>query len=309
MDTATTLMFGLLIFLFSLVFIGGGGFVGLLALRLWLRNRTREQESLESSLLQVSLPRDNEIKIDAAEQLFSSLASIGKHPKWYQMKRPPHITFEIVGMPGDIRFYVHVPKKLKDFVEKQINGAYPDAEVVVASDPAAKQKADAVIGGEYNIFSEEGKVAFASLRLKDVDYKPIKVFKDLPTDPLSSISSVLAKMGEGEGAAIQLLITPAGSEWKKAGKAYVSKTKKAEANPETAKYSADSKELEGIENKTGKPGFHTTLRVVVSSSTKEAANAHLDNIINALEQYSGQNSLKKQHLRLKGLFMGADLDS
>jgi hypothetical protein len=303
MDTATTLMFGLLIFLFSLVFIGGGGFVGLLALRLWLRNRTREQESLESSLLQVSLPRDNEIKIDAAEQLFSSLASIGKHPKWYQMKRPPHITFEIVGMPGDIRFYVHVPKKLKDFVEKQINGAYPDAEVVVASDPAAKQKADAVIGGEYNIFSEEGKVAFASLRLKDVDYKPIKVFKDLPTDPLSSISSVLAKMGEGEGAAIQLLITPAGSEWKKAGKAYVSKTKKAEANPETAKYSADSKELEGIENKTGKPGFHTTLRVVVSSSTKEAANAHLDNIINALEQYSGQNSLKKQHLRLKGLFM------
>lgn len=273
------------------------------ALRIWMRNKKREQESLESTLLQVALPRDNEIKIDAAEQMFSSLASIGKQPKWYQFKRAPHITFEMVGLPGDIRFYVHVPKKLRDFVEKQINGAYPEAEIVQVSDPAAKQKVGNLIGGEYNIFSEDGKVSFASLKLKKEDYKPIKVFKDLAVDPLSSLTSIFAKMGEGEGASLQILISPAEAEWKTVGKAYLSKTKKNEANPETAKYSSDSKELEGIENKVSKPGFLTTVRVVVSSSTKEAANAHLENIIHSLEQYSAQNSFGKNEIHLKGLFM------
>ncbi len=303
LDTINQLMLTLIISLLAIGVFAGLGFVGFLALRLWLRNKKREQDSLESSLLQVALPRDNEVKIDAAEQLFSSLASIGKQPKWYQMKRAPHLTFEMVGQPGDIRFYIHVPKKLRDFVEKQINGAYPEAEVVEITDPAAKQRSDALVGGEYNIFSEDGKVAFASLRLKDADYKPLKVFKDLPVDPLSSLTSILAKMGPGEGAAIQLMISPAGSDWKKAGKDYIAKTKKNEANPETAKYSADSKELEGIETKVGKPGFLTTVRVVVSSSTKEAASAHLDNIVHSLEQYSGQNSFTKSKIRMKGLFM------
>ena len=82
-------------------------------------------------------------------------------------------------------------------------------------------------------------------------------------------------MSLGEGAAIQILITGADSKWSKFGREYIAKTKKTESNPETAKYSADPKELEGIENKISKPGFYTVIRLVVSSSTKEAAQAHL----------------------------------
>lgn len=280
-----------------------GGIVGFYVLRLYLRNKERENESLGSTLLQVALPRDNEIKIDAAEQLFSSFAAIGKPPKRFAFKNPPHIAFEIVGLPGDIRFYVHVPKKLRDFVEKQINGAYPDAEITPLDDPSAKQKTLSMIGNDYNIFSESGKVAFASLFLKGAAWKPMKVYKDFPIDPLASITSILAKMSEGEGAAIQILITPAGDEWKKEGRAHLSEIKKTEANPETAKYSEDARSLEAIEGKIGKPGFLTTVRVVVSSSTKEAADAHLDNILNAFEQYGGQASLSKSKIRFKGLFM------
>ncbi|MEN9407935.1 MAG: hypothetical protein RLZZ455_1151, partial [Candidatus Parcubacteria bacterium] len=280
-----------------------GGVVGFYVLRLYLRNKERENESLGSTLLQVALPRDNEIKIDAAEQLFSSFAAIGKPPKRFAFKNPPHIAFEIVGLPGDIRFYVHVPKKLRDFVEKQINGAYPDAEITPLDDPSAKQKTLSMIGNDYNIFSESGKVAFASLFLKGPAWKPMKVYKDFPIDPLASITSILAKMSEGEGAAIQILITPAGDEWKKEGRAHLSEIKKTEANPETAKYSEDARSLEAIEGKIGKPGFLTTVRVVVSSSTKEAADAHLDNILNAFEQYGGQASLSKSKIRFKGLFM------
>ncbi len=268
---------------------------------IWYRNRDREKESLESTLLQVALPRDNEIKIDAAEQLFSSLGSMRKGGRLSFLKLQPHLSFEIVGMPGDIRFYVNTPNKFKDLVEKQINGAYPDAEIKIVDEKT--QKPGYVLGNEYNIFADNAKVAFASLRLKSSNYLPIKVFKDLPTDSLSSITSVLAKMTLGEGAAIQILISPADSKWKKLGRGYIARTKKNESNPETAKYSADPKELEGIENKIGKPGFNTVVRMVVSSSSIEAAQAHLGNIVSAFSQFDGANSFSKNKHRFKGMFM------
>ena len=277
-----------------------------MALVLWLRNREREAESLNSTLLQVTMPRDNEIKVDAAEQMFSSLASLRRvwsSDKLYFFKSQPHFSFEIVGLPGDIRFYVHVPNKYRDFLEKQINGAYPDAEITVVNEPTAKQRDGAVIGSDYNIFSETGKVSFVSLRLKTSDYLPIKVYKELPVDPLSSLTSVLAKMREGEGAAVQVLVTSADSKWKKLGRGYLASTKKNEANPEKASYKTDAKELEAIENKIGKAGFETVVRIVVSAQTQDAANAHLANIRNAFSQYNGINSFKKNKNYIKGWFM------
>ena len=70
-------------------------------------------------------------------------------------------------------------------------------------------------------------MAFAALRLKNAPYMPIRVFRDLPTDPLSSITSVLAKMRPGEAAAIQVLIQPAEGKWRENGRSYISKIKKA----------------------------------------------------------------------------------
>jgi len=269
---------------------------------LWYKYRNREKESVDSTLIQISVPRDNEIKIDAAEQLFSSFVSLHESGRLSFLKLQPHMSFEIVGMPGDIRFYVSVPNKYKDFVEKQINGSYPDAEILEVDEGNAFHPGS-ILGNDYNIFSDNAKVAFASLKLKTSNYIPIKLFKDLPVDPLSSITSTLAKMTEGEGAAIQIVIAPAPDKWKKQGRSYLSKTKKNEANPETAKYSADAKEMEGIENKIGKPGFETAVRVVVSSSTKESAKAHLDNIINGFGQFAGANSFRRNKDLFKKMFL------
>src|SRR3989344_1044652 len=298
-DNAITYLTNLAVLIFGLIVLGIVLFFLGKLLIIWYKNRGREQVSLESVLLQIALPRDNEIKIDTAEQLFSSLSAIGKGGIF---KSPPHLSFEIVGMPGDIRFYVHTPKKLQDLVEKQINGAYPDAEIKIVSIDSVK-KEGMIIGNEYNIFSRDGKVAFTSLRLKSENYKPIKVYKDLPVDPLSSITSVLGKMTEGEGAAIQILVSPANPKWKKSGREYIAKTKKTEANPETAKYSSDPKEIEAIENKIGKPGFEFVVRIVVSSTNSDMASAHLENIINAFSQFDSLNSFTKSRNIFKGMFM------
>ena len=266
-------------------------FLGLFyGLVLFLRHHRREEQSLESVLLQVALPSSNEIKIDAAEQMFASLYSIKKGGWFNFLKTQPHLSFEIVAKHEDIRFYVSVPEKLRDMVEKQINGAYPDAEITQVQ--------------EYNIFSEEGKVAFAELEIRDSPYLSLKVYKDLSTDPLSAITAALAKMGKDEGAAIQILISPAESKWRSQGKSYLSSTKKAEADPEKAKFKIDQKTIEAIENKCSKPGFNTIIRLVVSSPTEEEAKAHLSNLKSAFSQFNSDlNSLKTKKIWFKKGFM------
>ncbi|MBI2405047.1 type IV secretion system DNA-binding domain-containing protein [Candidatus Gottesmanbacteria bacterium] len=268
-----------------------GGIAGLayIVFLLW-KYRDREQRSLDYILLQVAVPRDNEIKIDAAEQLFASLHAIFKGGFWSFLTPQPHISFEIVAKAEDIRFYVSVPRKLTDLVEKQIHGAYPGADIKEVE--------------EYNIFSKEGKVAFAALRLKNTDYLPIRIYRDLPTDPLSSVTSVLAKMQGSEGAAIQILIQPTSGTWRSFGRSYISKVKKNEANPEKASFKVDQKSLEAIEQKTSKPGFKAVVRLVVSSDSGESAKLHLQNLLSAFEQFSSDsNNFKKVRLPLAKLFM------
>jgi hypothetical protein len=276
----------LVIILFLLGLLAGIGYVLFL---LW-KYRDREEHSLDTVLMQVSVPRDNEIKIDAAEQLFASLHSIAHGDFWSFLKPQEHISFEIVAKSEDIRFYVAVPKKLTDLVEKQIHGAYPGADIKQVE--------------EYSIFTEGGKVAFAALCLKNIDYMPIRIFRDLPTDPLSSITSVLAKMRPGEGATVQILLQPSEGKWREQGRSYISKVKKDEANPDKASFKVDPKSLEAIEQKTGKPGFRVVIRCVVSSTTKEEAQSHLDNLLTSFSQFeSDHNHFTKVKLPIKQLFM------
>jgi len=258
---------------------------------IFYRHRHREERSLDFVLLQVAVPKENEVKIDAAEQIFASLYSIKKGGGFFSFLRPQeHLSFEIVAKPEDIRFYIAVPARLKDMLEKQIHGVYAGADVTEVP--------------EYNIFSEEGKVVFSQLQLRSSAYNPIKTYRELPTDSLALLTSTLAKMQPGEGAAIQILITPAENSWRARGRKYLSSVKKAEADPEKAKFGVDPKTMEAIENKCSKPGFESAIRIVVSSTSTEAAKMHLANIRAAFEQFSGDlNGFKSKKIHWPAAFM------
>lgn len=254
------------------------------------RYRGREEKSVNSVYLQVSVPRLNETKTDAMEQLFASLYSIKKSGWKQKFSVQPSVSFEIIAKVEDIKFYVWTPTEYKDLIEKQIHGAYSDAEVTEVP--------------EVNIFESEGKVAYKSLQLSKANYYPLKTFKDLPTDILASLTSSLAKMTEGEGVAIQIVISPEESNWQKAGGKFISETKKQESSSESAKYSVSAKALEAIENKVSKPGFLTSIRIVVTSKTKEIAKMNLENIVSSLGQTAGEfNNLKSRKIYNKGTFM------
>ncbi len=261
----------------------------------WYRHRDREQKSLEMVCLQVAVPRDNEIKIDAMEQVFNSIYSIKKGGLgpfgWFSfLQSQPHMSFEMVARKEDIRFYIVVPEKLRDLVEKQIHGSYPGADIGVVDEP--------------NIFTENGSVEFVWLVSRTAVFNPIQVYKNLAVDPMAAVTSALAKMGEGEGAHIQILIAPADNKWKGKGRAWIGRTKKAEADPEKASYKVDPKMMEMVDGKVSKAGFETTIRLVTVAPDRASAKAHLSNIRAAFEQFNGDmNGFKGKKIRLKAAFM------
>ncbi len=252
--------------------------------------RGREEKSVDSVYLQISVPRLNEIKIDAMEQFFASLYSIKKGGWKQKFSFQPAISFEIVARSEDIKFFVWCPTQYKDLIERQIHGAYPDAEIKEVQ--------------EVNLFNEDGKVAYKSFQLGKPSFYPLKTFKELPTDILAPITSSLAKMGEGESACVQILISPAEGDWQKEGRKFLSDTKKQESSSESAKYSVSGKTLEAVENKVGKPGYEVSIRIVVSAKSKEIAKMNLENISSSLGQVSGEfNSLSGRKIYNKGSFM------
>src|SRR3989344_3698120 len=272
--------------------IFSAGLTGLLLyfVMIFFRLKRREQISLEMVTLQVKMPKDNEIKIDVAEQLFASFSSLKKSGWFSAFDLDDVLAFEIVAKKAEIRFYLSAPSRIIDLVEKTIYSYYPAADVRKVDEP--------------NIFTEDGKVSFGALVTKDYPYMPLKVFKDLPSDSLGATTSALSKMGDDEGAMIQILIRPAEGKWKKQGKSYVSSTKKNEANPEKATFKTDPKVLEKIEDKCSKSGFETTIRFVVTASSKDTADAHLKNIKNAFTQFnSDSNSFSGTKDYFKGGFM------
>jgi len=284
-----TIIYYLLLFLLVIISLVclGTIFYGLI---LWWRWRKREEQALKFALLQITLPHDNEIKIDAMEQIFASLYSIKSGGKFKFFKTQPHISFEIVSTNDEIYFYISCPQKFRELIERQIQGGYPEAEVKEVE--------------EYNIFSEKGKVAYAWLINRKGNFYPLKTYKELSTDPISAITSAMAKLSEGEGAAVQILISPTDNNWQKTGKHYVSNIKKEEADPEKASFKIDARTLEAIESKCNKPGFETSIRIVTCARTKELANIRLNNIKSAFAQFNSPwNGLKSKKIHFQYLFM------
>ncbi len=244
------------------------------------RKRNEKLRQYNVTFLHIKLPPQNEIEIKAAEQFFGGLMSIKK--SWWQAlwTGRNRVSFEIVSKAEGIGFYVVVPDELALLVEKQINGAYPQAEIDIINP---------------NEIWDRGKyTAIAEFKLSGAPYYPIKVYEDLQADPLSALTSTLGKLGDNEVVAIQFVIQPADNSWRRYGSKFVSDVKAKGSDPEK-KVAIDTSFLEGVEKKIAKPGFNVRVRVVSISETYMQAASHIDNVASAFEQFTEvkYNSFKK----------------
>lgn len=163
--------------------------------------------NVDSVLLMLEIPRTNDKKELAAEQMFASLHGILRDKQ--EMKNSggvqEHLSFEIVATAGQIRFYVWVPKVLQSFVEGQIYSQYPTVQIYKMDD-------------DYVDDREKYPVKYsAELGLVENEALPIKTFDSFEVDPLAGITGTLAKLDpdHSEEMWIQILTRPIADDWHK----------------------------------------------------------------------------------------------
>lgn len=261
--------------------------IGTIVFKYYIGKKRREYEAsnqFKLTFLQIKLPPQNEIEIKAAEHMFSSFMGF-KKSFWDTLKTGQHrISFEIVSKVEGIAFYVVVPDDIALHVEKQINAAYPTAEIDII-DPE-------------EIWDRGAHTAIMELGLSGPDYYPIKNHEDIGGDALSAITSSMSKLGPDDVLTVQFLVKPASENWRKSGKSYIGKIKNR-ANDPNKQVNIDTAHLEGVEKKISKPGFDTVIRVVSISSDKFTSDAHLRALETAFEQFTDVNYNRFVAKRLK----------
>ncbi len=255
-------------YLILLVFISTAIVFGFAA---WKRKANEKTDQYKLTFLQIKLPPDNEIETKAAEHMFSNLMGFKKSFWKSLFTGQNRISFEIISKSEGISFYVVTPDEISSLVEKQINAAYPSAEIDIVKPVEIWDR------GKYTKITE--------LKLKAPAYYPIKVYENLKNDSLSSITSAMSKMGPREVIAVQYVIQPADDSWRMAGRRFISSVKARAANPEK-RTNIDEKFLEGVESKIGNPGFNTKIRIVSISDTKQEAESLIQNLVTAFEQFT-----------------------
>lgn len=277
-------------------------------------------------------------EIGAMEQLLTTLANIKERKSFigHLLYSEPYIALEIANPAGheEIQFYMAVPKKFRESIEKQVHAYFPHASVEKITD--------------YTVFSPGSFTSAAMLKLKHSFALPITTYEHMEMDPLSEISNALSKLNtEREGAAIQLILRPAGKHWRKEGKGIAHRMQQGKRlkdahtpslvmeigkgmvqtlqnkpqeeilRKETVQLTPEEQELvKKIETKSVKAGFKVNVRLVSSADTQEKADEILSHMENSFAQFENhevnhfvvQKRMKEKKISFDYIFRNFDDD-
>ena len=247
-------------------------------------------------VLLLQVPRTNDKKELAAEQMFASLQGLLTMPatggRFIKTTMRERLSFEIACINKRIGFYVWVPNYLKSFVEEQIYAQYPNVQISEVPD--------------YTMTPDGGFAIslVTELKLSAPDPLPIKTFQSFEVDPLAAITATLAKFDETEEAWIQLVIRPAEVKWHQKSEKYISGLrnrttsnttgmmsvlwKPPEAKTEAVKLT-DYEQLRasGAEEKSQKLAFETSVRIVYRGHAQsQQAKLHMQSIVASYKQFN-----------------------
>jgi len=173
------------------------------------------------TVLLLQVPRTNEKKELAAEQMFASLHGLltTAQASFFKTEVHERVSFEIAVQNKSIGFYIWVPEHLKSFVEEQIYAQYPDVHIAEVDDYTHTADAQVVVQ------------AAAEIKFTANEALPIKTFPSFEVDPLAAITAALAQFDEDEEAWLQVVIRPAPSNWHKRSESYVAGIRGGGAGP------------------------------------------------------------------------------
>lgn len=316
------------IILFPLMIIFGGITLisgALLVLRSFLRFRAQINRSINMDLEVVRVTkifkdRNAEAsqsrglwkeEIGSMEQLLGTLANLREKSSWLShfLYGDPYLALEISNPSNseEISFYMAIPKKFSESIEKQVHSYFPHASVEKISD--------------YTIFSPKSFTAAATLTLKKSYSLPLKTYEKMEIDPLNEISNALSKLETiEEGASIQLILRPAGNNWKKEGRSIAhkmqqgkqlkdvqnsslaadigkgminvlkNKQKEEILHKDSVQLTPEEQEMiKDIESKSNKAGFMVNIRLLSSAMTQQRADEILAHMENSFAQFENSD--------------------
>lgn len=307
--------------------------IGILALtiviiRRVLRMLMKKSATFQMEVLMIRIPKEQQEdqdqqshslenireRISVAEIFFATLGGMEAQKGWsaFWFGRNDHFALEIVADKDQlITFYAALPRYLRRYFEQQLHAQYETADVMVVED--------------YNIFEPQGAIVSSLLRLSKDQMFSLNTYDRMETDPLNALTNVLSRFEKEEGAAIQFMLRPAKSQWRRAptkvarvmqqGKDLKHAYREVSANPLMkvayfvgASFASRAKEkkpasdlqtpreyrlspmeeevVKMFEEKVSKSGFDVNIRVVVSSQNKELAELKCENILNTFTQFA-----------------------
>lgn len=226
-------------------------------------------------LREVKNSRDSEETPAAMEQVFAVLGmgkpKSGLIPFLLNKSGPERFfSFEIVSLSGVIHFYITAQEGDLSYLESQLTTQYPKTTLSPGEDGLAR------------ICSVPHVTA--QLMLVEPFYLPIKTHADIrDIDLLSGPLGQLAKLGDGQNAAVQIWVTPAGNGWKQTAAGVIARgipdpmgQGRIKAHPQARV----------IERKLNQVGFKTGIRLVAAGKTNEESEIILRNLAGSYGVFS-----------------------
>lgn len=301
-------------------------------------------KALDFVLLEVAVPtppvdKGGSLKevVTQMEQLYLAMFPFVTFPdpvffKDYRLRRlihREHLTFELAVSQGkeDAVFYVAVPRSKRDLIEKQIFAVFPRAYIAEKKD-------------DYNPFNQFGTTMAAYGTYARSSTLTIKTADEFTYDPLNVTFSSLSKITkEGEGAAIQICVAPAGDYhtkrmarvmgdlnrgkkstmaiytehgyfhkppfWRTFFPGFAKEAGKffegsSEGKPKSDSKDVDTHAVEAVKKKMKTVIHGVNIRIVASARSKERAQAILSDIESAFGQYDDPKGNRIRFIPIKG---------
>ena len=289
----------------------------------FIRERTLHGYTGQMVTLMLEIPRANEKKELAAEQMFASLHGILRSRKELirEGELQEHMSFEIAAIEKRLRFYVTVPKHLQNFVEGQVYAQYPTVQIYEVPDYSTAQITQPV-------------VSTVELDLVDNEVLPIKTFQSFEVDPLAAITATMSKLDSDEEQVwMQVLARPVDDDWHKKSSKFVERIKNGKSTfttggalsyfgqiawalfqppEESAKEKVtkdlserDKSRVSAIEEKSKKLGYQIKIRVVYQGPDKATARLRMQAMVGTFKQFNTTNlngfAQKKQTYDVSGV--------
>ncbi len=284
-------------------------------------------------LLEIKIPQDPGKSPKATEQIFATLHGTLPPPiKWkdrfFKGKMIDWISLEIVGIGGEIHFYIRTQEQYKKLVQSQIYAQYPDSEITEVSEDYINLLPSSLPDSNYDLWGSE-------IVLNKDNFYPIRTYPEFEEkssgpdyvkriDPLASLAEVMSSLEAGEFLGVQLLVRPTGDGWVKKGQAEMDKlqgkknkagtslmsnlvfeidklipghmeVETTEKKPEQTQLTSGKQEaIKAAERKMSKLGYECGIRFMYSGPRENFHRAHISGVVGSFKQFALQtvNSFK-----------------